>query len=113
MSQANYLPEVLETTEAVRVASGFTFTEGPLWHPDGFFYFTDVRASKLYRITLGQPHTLVRETQGGNGTTFDLAGRVVICEGDDRRIGTEPSMGITMPGFVPKVIIGRSFAASR
>ena len=23
--------------EAARQATGFVFTEGPLWHPDGFF----------------------------------------------------------------------------
>jgi hypothetical protein len=29
MPSANYLPEVLETTEAERLAAGFIFTEGP------------------------------------------------------------------------------------
>jgi hypothetical protein len=28
MATANYLPEVLETTEAERLATGFVFTEG-------------------------------------------------------------------------------------
>ena len=36
MATANYLPDVLETTEPERLATGFIFTEGPLWHPDGF-----------------------------------------------------------------------------
>ena len=35
MPIANDLPEVLETTEPERLATGFIFTEGPLWHPDG------------------------------------------------------------------------------
>src|SRR5262245_14233630 len=35
MAVANYLPEVLETIEPERLATGFIFTEGPLWHPDG------------------------------------------------------------------------------
>ena len=35
MPTANDLPEVLETTEPERLATGFIFTEGPLWHPDG------------------------------------------------------------------------------
>jgi hypothetical protein len=30
MPIANYLPEVLETTEPERLANGFIFTEGPL-----------------------------------------------------------------------------------
>ena len=32
MPTANDLPEVLETTEPERLATGFIFTEGPLWH---------------------------------------------------------------------------------
>jgi gluconolactonase len=80
------LSDILATSGLERVATGFVFTEGPLWHPDGFFYFVDVRASRLYRIVLGQPAELVRETRGGNGTTFDLQGRLINCEGDARRV---------------------------
>jgi hypothetical protein len=32
MPANNYLPDVLETTEAEHLATGFIFTEGPLWH---------------------------------------------------------------------------------
>ena len=80
------LAEVLETTEFNKVADGFVFTEGPLWHPDDFYYFVDVRSSVLYRMTLGQTPTVVRHTTGGNGTTFDLQGRLINCEGDGRRV---------------------------
>ena len=86
MPAENYLPDVLETVEAERLATGFVFTEGPLWHPDGFYYFVDIRQNKLYRITPGQKAEVVRETAGGNGTTFDLQGRLVLCEGDGRRV---------------------------
>src|SRR3954452_8609383 len=82
----NGLSEILETGEAERLATGFVFTEGPQWHPDGFFYFVDVRASGLFRVTLGKPHEEVRETKGGNGLTFDLQGRLINCEGDARRV---------------------------
>jgi gluconolactonase len=84
MMAVNDLPDILETREAERLAVGFTFTEGPLWHPDGFYYFVDLRANKLYRITPGQKAELVRTTQEGNGTTFDLQGRVIHCEGAGR-----------------------------
>ena len=69
------LADILETTEFTKVAGGFVFTEGPLWHPDDFYYFVDVRSSVLYRMVLGQMPTVVRNTIGGNGTTFDLQGR--------------------------------------
>jgi len=62
------------------------FTEGPLWHPDGYWYFVDLRRNQLLRLTPGKEPELVRTTIGGNGTTFDLLGRLIVCEGDDRRL---------------------------
>jgi len=81
------LSTILETKDAERLATGFGFTEGPLWHPDGFYYFVDIRKSNLHRITPGKDAELVRANTGeGNGTTFDLEGRLVICEGGNRRV---------------------------
>ena len=81
------LSDILEDTAGFeKIASGFDFTEGPLWHPDGFFYFVDVRDNKLFSIEPGKGHRLVRETAGGNGTTFDMQGRLINCEGDGRRL---------------------------
>jgi len=84
MAAANYLPEVLETVEPERLATGFIFTEGPLWHPDGYWYFVDIRQNKLFRMRPGGAPELVRTTLGGNGTTFDMQGRLILCEGDGR-----------------------------
>jgi gluconolactonase len=84
---ADALSTILETTNAERLATGFVFTEGPLWHPDGFYYFVDIRRSNLHRLTPGKAPELVRANTGeGNGTTFDLGGRLVICEGGNRRV---------------------------
>jgi len=81
------LSAILATSTAERLATGFGFTEGPLWHPDGFYYFVDIRRSVLYRLTPGKSPELVRaETGEGNGTTFDLQGRLVMCEGGHRRV---------------------------
>jgi gluconolactonase len=81
------LAGILETTTPVRLATGFGFTEGPTWHPEGFFYFVDIRKSTLHRLVPGQPVEVVRTATGeGNGTTFDLAGHLVMCEGGNRRL---------------------------
>jgi gluconolactonase len=86
-TMADALSAILEPTQAERLATGFGFTEGPLWHPDGFYYFVDIRQSMLHRLIPGKPPELVRENTGeGNGTTFDLRGRLVICEGGNRRV---------------------------
>src|ERR1700730_11458933 len=84
---AEALASILESTQPERLATGFVFTEGPLWHPDGFYTFVDIRRSLFFRMTPGQPAELIRENTGeGNGTTFDLQGRIVMCEGGGRRV---------------------------
>ncbi len=81
------LSSILESKEAQRLATGFVFTEGPVWHPDGFYYFVDIRKSHLHKIVPGKEPELVRSNTGeGNGTTFDLQGRLVMCEGGNRRV---------------------------
>lgn len=86
------LAAILETEEPERLATGFVFTEGPLWHPDGFYYFVDLHGGEagcgqLHRVTPGKAPELVRTNTGeGNGTTFDLQGRLVMCEQGNRRV---------------------------
>jgi sugar lactone lactonase YvrE len=64
MPATNYLPDALETTEAERLATGFIFTEGPLWHPEGYWYFVDIRQNKLFRLTPGKEPEVVGSVTG-------------------------------------------------
>ena len=69
------------------LASGFQFTEGPLWLPDGALLFQDMKANRTYRLgpdgTLG---VLREQTRGANGQTFAPDGRIIFCEQDGRRV---------------------------
>ena len=102
------LDDILEPGPAERLATGFVFTEGPSWHPDGFYYFVDIRRSLLFRLRPGQTPEVVRsETGEGNGTTFDLQGRLVICEGGNRRvarIAADGSVAVLMDRYQGKRI---------
>src|SRR3979411_1558097 len=90
----NGLSQIVDQTEAERLPPRFVFTEGPLRHPDGFYYFVDVRTSKFYRIRPGSAAELLRENTGeGNGTTFDPQGRLILCEGGNRRLTRWPADG--------------------
>ena len=81
------LDEIVESPAHRRLATGFVFTEGPLWHPNGYWFFVDVRRSIIYRLFPRRMPDIARENSGGsNGLTFDLEGRIAICEGDNRRI---------------------------
>ena len=83
------LEQILETTEAECLATGFVFTEGPLWHPEGYWLFVDVRREPgaIFKLTPGgEPESFREPSNGSNGLTFDLQGRLVMCEGDGRRM---------------------------
>jgi gluconolactonase len=70
-----------------RLATGFQFTEGPLWHPGGHWAFVDTRPNLVYTLAPGgTPEVLRRESGRSNGLTFDLQGRLLMCEGYGRRI---------------------------
>ena len=86
-----YLEGIVEPNqEAQQLATDFVFTEGPLWHPDGYWLFVDLRREPpvIHRMSpAGGTPEILREPSGGtNGMTLDLQGRLLMCEGDDRRI---------------------------
>jgi gluconolactonase len=84
---ATQLANVVESAQAERLATGLVFTEGPLWQSDGHWLFVDVRAHRIYRLVPGGQPEIIREQSGGsNGMTFDLQGRLLICEGENRQV---------------------------
>ena len=88
------LDQILESPEAQRLATDFVFTEGPVWHPDGHWLFVDVRRSLMFRVSpSGDLETFRENTNGANGLTFDLQGRLIMCEGDGRRISRQEPDG--------------------
>jgi hypothetical protein len=58
------LATILESPSVERLATGFGFTEGLLWHPDGFPDFVDFRRSQLLRWQTGKGVEVVRENTG-------------------------------------------------
>jgi sugar lactone lactonase YvrE len=71
-----------------QIASGFQFTEGPVWHSrDRTLTFSDVRGGSMYRWTEGGGVEVFRRPSGGgNGNTYDREGRLITCEHDNRRV---------------------------
>ena len=81
------LAEIVESAEPKRLATGFQFTEGPLWHQDGYLLFVDIRTSRIFRLEPGGEPELFREDSGeSNGMTFDSQGRLVVCEMINQRV---------------------------
>ncbi len=70
-----------EDAELEQLGTGFTFTEGPLWHPDGFLLFSDMPGDVRRRWDeAGGVREIANPSNKGNGMTLDNEGRLLVCE---------------------------------
>ena len=70
-----------ENAEVERVATGFTFTEGPIWMPDGSLHFSDMPGDKRRRWHPDEGVTVLRDPSNKcNGMTRDNDGNLLVCE---------------------------------
>jgi gluconolactonase len=82
-----------------RVATGFGFTEGPVWTRDGALLFSDIPNNTIFRLSSSGEVDVFRRPSGydgadlphgalcgSNGLTLDAMGRVTICEHGNRRV---------------------------
>jgi gluconolactonase len=61
------------------VASGFGFTEGPVWDPSGFLFVSDETINKIFRVYPdGRKESLI-DLGDPDGNTFDAQGRLIDC----------------------------------
>jgi gluconolactonase len=66
----------------VETATFVAFLEGPAADSDGHVYFSDIRNNRILRLSPDGTLSVFREDSGRtNGNVFDIAGRLVSCEG--------------------------------
>ncbi|MBS1871495.1 MAG: SMP-30/gluconolactonase/LRE family protein [Actinobacteria bacterium] len=81
------------------VASGFTYTEGPVWHaPSAALLFHDIPSDRRLRWSAAAGlETVAHPTGKGNGMALDRAGRLLVCEsGAHRVVRHEPDGAVTV-----------------
>ena len=61
------------------VASGFGFTEGPVWDPNGFLYVSDEELNKIFRVYLDGRKEALISLGDPDGNTYDQQHRLVDC----------------------------------
>ena len=61
------------------VATGFGFTEGPMWDPAGFLYVSDETINKIFRVDTDGKKTEVIALGDPDGNTFDRQHRLIDC----------------------------------
>lgn len=91
---------ILPETKIEKVADGFSFTEGPVWHPDNYLLFSDPNTNTIYRynpkdhnITVFMSHSGYTGADigeygqpGSNGLAIDKEGRLIIDQHGNRRV---------------------------
>ena len=81
-----------------KLASGFGFTEGPVWIHEGYLLFSDIPNNVINKWTPEGTVSVFRKPSGydgtedlgslvgSNGLTLDKEGRLTICEHGNRRV---------------------------
>jgi gluconolactonase len=103
---------IAPTARVERVATGFTFTEGPLWHK-GRLWFSDVAGDRMHAVDAsgkvdqlianagGLPNPPPGKNIGPNGMTPDKDGSVLMAQMGARRIARVDS-ALRMTGVVDR-----------
>lgn len=87
-------------TRVEKLADGFSFTEGPVWHPGGFLLFSDPNTNTIYRYDPLSKNVSVYMSHSGytgpdigeygqpgsNGLAIDKEGRLLIDQHGNRRV---------------------------
>ena len=62
-----------------KVASGFGFTEGPVWDERGFLYVSDEEVNKIFKVHADGRKEEVISLGDPDGNTYDRQGRLIDC----------------------------------
>ncbi len=87
-------------TKVEKIADGFSFTEGPVWHPGGYLLFSDPNTNSIYRyepanhnVTVYMSHSGytgadigIYGQPGSNGLAIDKEGRLIVDQHGNRRV---------------------------
>jgi gluconolactonase len=73
------------------IAATVAFTEGPTVDTEGNVYFTETTFNRIMKLSTDGKLAIFREnSNAANGMVFDAQGRLVVCEGGDKKPGSRP-----------------------
>ena len=72
---------VASSVQVEQIASGFSFTEGPVWHPDGYLLFSDMPMDVRRKWTEADGIVeVLKPANKCNGMTLDADLNLIVCE---------------------------------
>ena len=89
-----------------KLATGYTWTEGPVWIHDGYLLFADIPSNTIRKVVPGAPATIYLQPSGylgsapfggqepgSNGMTLDARGRLTVAGHGQRDVYRIDSLG--------------------
>ena len=89
-----------------KLATGYTWTEGPVWTRDGYLLFAEIPSNSIRKVVPGQPATIFLQPSGylgsapfggrepgTNGMTLDARGRLTVAGHGQRDVYRVDSLG--------------------
>lgn len=75
---------VADDSSPQEVTSGYQFTEGPYWHPDGYLFFSDIPANTIFKWMPGsdEAEIFMKPSGHSNGITARPDGNLIIAQHD-------------------------------
>src|SRR4051812_21070714 len=111
------LMEVLKAGEGWQlVGEGYQFTEGPAATPAGDLYFSDVKASRIYKVAAdGKVAPFADRTGGSNGMMVGPDGRLYVVQSERKRVvayDLAPAEGHPRETIIAEGISGNDLAVT-
>lgn len=102
---------VAKNAQLVKVADGFTFTEGPAVHRNGDVFFTDQPNDKIIKWSATRNEVSVFKENAGrsNGMFFDRMGNLITCADEDNQLWSIDDKGnakVLIENFRGKLLNG-------
>ena len=87
-----------ENSQVEHIATGFGFTEGPIWKNKGLL-FSDIPNSRIVKYSLSEEGASISTNRypsgNSNGLTLDLDNNLIACEHTNRRVSLTDENGNT------------------
>lgn len=97
---------VQEGEEPEIITSGFQFTEGPFWHPDGYLLFSDIPGNTVYKWAPGssESEVFIKPSGHANGITSDREGNILLAqhEGMISKVTSEKDVNVLVRSYEGK-----------
>ncbi|MBC7903257.1 MAG: SMP-30/gluconolactonase/LRE family protein [Gemmatimonadaceae bacterium] len=97
-------------SHAEQLVAGYQFTEGPVWHPDGYLLFSDIPANKMYKLEregfatvvldpsgfTGKDEAGLSEMIGSNAIAINSKKQVIFCQHGNHAIAALEENGFSI-----------------